>query len=115
MPVGLGVGVGTGVYVGLGVNVGCGLFNSTVGGRSPSMGGSVVGRVENIPVGGVGEDAEPSSELVQAIIASNTSVPTAIFKSMFSVLRPALLSKICSFSPVSLPVKAPAHRIIVPI
>ena len=115
MPVGLGVGVGTGVYVGLGVNVGWGVFSSTVGGWSPSMGGSVVGRVENIPVGGVGEDAEPSSEPLQAIIASNTSALPAIFKSMFSVLRPALFSNICSFSPVSLTVKAPAHRIIVPI
>ena len=51
------------------MSVGWGVFSSTVGGRSPSMGGSVVGRVENIPVGGVGEDAEPSSEPVQASIA----------------------------------------------
>ena len=101
--------------MGLGVNVGWGVFNSTVGGWSPSMGGSVVGRVENIPVGGVGEDAEPSSELLQAIIASNTSAPPAIFKSMLGVLHPALLPNICSFSPVSLLAKARAHRLIVPI
>ena len=107
VPVGLGVGIGTGVYVGLGVNVGCGVFNSTVGGWSPSMGGSVVGRVENIPAGGVGEVAKPSSELLQATIASNTSMPTATFNSICSVLRPEFLPNICSFSPVSLPVSRP--------
>ena len=96
------------------MSVGWGVFSSTVGGWSPSMGGSVVGRVENIPVGGVGEDAEPSSELLQATIASTTSTPPATFKSMFSVIRPALLSNICSFSPVSLPVISRAHWLTVP-
>ena len=96
------------------MNVGCGVFSSTVGGWSPSMGGSVVGSVENIPVGGVGEVAKSSSELLQATIASNTSVPTATLNSIFSILRPALLSNICSLSPVSLPASDRAHRLIVP-
>ena len=79
--VGEGSGVGTGVPVGLGVNVGSGVFSSIVGGRSSAPGGSVVRKVENIPGGGVGEEAGLSSEPPQAIIASITSAPAKILTS----------------------------------
>ena len=69
--------------VGCGVEVGSGVFSSMVGGWSPMTGGSVVGRVENMPGGGVGEDAGTSAAPPQAIIVSRaTSAKAAapIFK-----------------------------------
>ena len=59
--------------VGCGVNVGSGTFSSMVGGWSPMMGGSVVGSVENMPAGAVGEDTGPSLPSPQAIRASRTA------------------------------------------
>ena len=77
--------------VGCGVKVGSGVFNSMVGGWSPSMGGCVVGRVENKPEGTVGEVSEASSEPLQATIASNSNTPTAILNNVLGISILALL------------------------
>ena len=66
-----------GVNVGCGVDVGSGVFNSMVGGWSPTMGGSVVGSVENNPAGAVGEDAGSSLPPPQAMTASSTKALAA--------------------------------------
>ena len=50
-----------------------------VGGTSPTIGGSVVGRVENMPGGADGEDSE-SSVPPQAISAMRISATAAILK-----------------------------------
>ena len=68
-----------GVGVGCGVEVGSGVFSSMVGGWSPTTGGSVVGKVENMPGGGVG-DAGTSAKSLQPIITSTTSVLAAILR-----------------------------------
>ena len=86
--VGTGVSVGSGVYVGLGVAVDCavdvgsGVLSSMVRGRSPTTGGSAVGRVENIPAGAVRDSAGASLESLQACIARMVSEAATNFKSV---------------------------------
>ena len=79
------------MYVGCGVKVGCGVFNSMVGGWSPTTGGSSVGRVENIPGGAVGEDAGSSAGPPQAIIASRAIALAASPTISLVSLRPLFL------------------------
>ena len=85
-PVGLGVCVGCGVPVGSGVAVAPRLI--TTPGWSPMAGDSVVGRVENMPGGGVGEGARPRSAAPQPITASRASAPAANIKSAPTPLCP---------------------------
>ena len=59
--------------VGCDVGVGTGVFSSMVGGWSPTTGGSLVGRVENMPDGGVGDGPGFSADPPQAIIVSSAS------------------------------------------
>ena len=51
----------------MGVKVDSGVFSLMVSGWSPRTGGSVVGRVENIPGGSEGEEAGSAAEPVQPI------------------------------------------------
>ena len=73
--------MGLGVWVGCGVNVGSSVFNSMVGGWSPTTGGSVVRKVENMPDGGVGDGPGSSAEPLQATTTAIASAPAAILKS----------------------------------
>ena len=92
VPVGLGVGAGIGVLVGSGVgvgrcvDVGSSVFNSMVGDWSPTSGDSVVGRVENIPEGTVGDGAGSAAESPQARTASRAKAPTASFRKNRAIL-----------------------------
>ena len=92
VPVGLGVGAGIGVLVGSGVgvgrcvDVGSSVFNSMVGDWSPTSGDSVVGRVENIPEGAVGDGAGSAAESPQARTASRAKAPTASFRKDRAIL-----------------------------
>lgn len=74
--VGAGVRVGLGVKVGWGVKVGSSVFNSIVGGWSPTIGGSVVDKVENIPGGAVGDGTGSAAEPPQASTARRASALT---------------------------------------
>lgn len=85
--VGVGLTVGIGVAVGSRVGVGSLVFTSIVVGWSSTTAGSLVGRVENMPGGGVGEDAGSSSELPQATIARSAKAPTANSKSLLVAFR----------------------------
>ena len=62
----------------MGVRVGSGVFSSMVGGWSPTTGGSAVGRVENIPGGGVGDSDVSASEPPQASNVKNATMTAAL-------------------------------------
>ena len=76
--VGSGVAVGSGVWVGDGSGVWVGVVarSITVPNWSPATGGSVVGRIENIPAGGVGVSAGPAGASSQAIATSMANTAT---------------------------------------
>lgn len=76
--------VGSGVGIGVGEAVGSGVFNSMVGGASPTIGGSVVGRVENMP-GGAEEVGSESSDPPQAISPTRRRATAAILKGRPSI------------------------------
>ena len=90
----------------MGVGVGCGVFSSMMGGWSPTTGGSVVRKVENMPDGGVGEEAGSLAGPPQAIIVSSARAPAAIIKSAPSLPLPVVPSNIPPFTPSHLSVEA---------
>ncbi len=77
---GVCVGVGSGVAVGSGVCVGMFARSITIPNWSPTMGGSVVGNMENMPAGAVGVSATPTGVSPQAEAISRTNAPNANLK-----------------------------------
>ena len=74
--VGSGVAAGSGVWVGVGSGVWVGVVarSITIPNWSPTTGGSVVGKIENIPAGGVGVSAGPTGVSPQAIATSTANI-----------------------------------------
>ena len=65
-----------------------------------------MGRVENMPDGGVGDGPGSIAEPPQATTTAIASAPAVILKSGPSAPRPVFPSNIPSFTPVRLSVKA---------
>ena len=80
--VGVGVGSGVGVGVGSGVAVASSVLSSMEGGRSPTIGDSLVGSCENMPAGAVGDASGPPPSFPQAVRANSISTAGTVTASL---------------------------------